>query len=102
MEPLSREQLQQVRVACRRRGVRRLELFGSASRGTFDPARSDLDFLVEFEDLPEGERADAYFGLLEDLEAVLRRPVDLIMPQAIRNEYFRRSIEADRELLYAA
>jgi uncharacterized protein len=33
---------------CRRYGVRRLELFGSAARGQFDPATSDLDFLVLF------------------------------------------------------
>ena len=36
---------------CRRFGVRRLELFGSAATDAFDPSRSDLDFLVEF--LPE-------------------------------------------------
>ena len=34
---------------CRRFGVARLELFGSAASGAFDPQRSDLDFLVEFD-----------------------------------------------------
>ncbi len=35
---------------CRRYGVARLEVFGSAGRGTdFDPDSSDVDFLVEFD-----------------------------------------------------
>ena len=34
---------------CRRHGVARLDVFGSAARGVdFDPARSDVDLLVEF------------------------------------------------------
>ena len=59
---LHREEL---RDLCRRFHVRRLEVFGSAARGDFDPARSDLDFLVEFQPLPPGAYADAVFGLKE-------------------------------------
>ena len=55
---------------CRKHSVRRLELFGSAARGDFDVATSDLDFLVEFLPLESGEHFDAYFGLLEDLESL--------------------------------
>ena len=47
---------------CRRFGVRRLDLFGSAATGRFDPTRSDLDFLVVFEEIPPTAYADAYFG----------------------------------------
>lgn len=40
---------------CDTYGVRRLEVFGSAFRGDFDPEQSDIDFLVEFsEALPLG------------------------------------------------
>ena len=60
-----------LRALCRSFGVRRLDLFGSAATGRFDPARSDLDFLVEFESMPPGGYAHAYFGLLEQLEARL-------------------------------
>jgi hypothetical protein len=93
---------EQVAEPCRRHGVLRLEAFGSAARGSLDPASSDLDFLVEFQPLGPGHRADAYFGLLEDLEALFGRPVDLVMTRAVRNRYFLQAIEADRELLYAA
>jgi predicted nucleotidyltransferase len=87
---------------CRRYRVRRLELFGSAVTDRFDPQRSDVDFLVEFEPLAEGEHADAYFGLRESLEKLLSRPVDLVMMRAIRNPYFLEAIESTRTLLYAA
>jgi uncharacterized protein len=87
---------------CRRYRVRRLELFGSAVGDTFDPDRSDVDFLVEFEPLADGEHADAYFGLKESLASLFARPVDLVMTNAIRNRYFLEAIEPTRTLLYAA
>lgn len=77
------------REACARYQVRRLELFGSAVRGAFDPQRSDLDFLVEFGPLQPGQYADTYFGLLEALQALFGRSVDLVMVRAIRNPSFR-------------
>jgi predicted nucleotidyltransferase len=83
--------------------VRRLEVFGSASTGTnFDPEKSDLDFLVEFQTLQLGEYADAYFGLLDALETLFRRHIDLVMPRAVKNRYFIESIDKNREVFYAA
>lgn len=87
---------------CRRFQVRRLELFGSASGESFDPQSSDLDFLVEFEDPPAGGYADAYFGLAESLRELFHRDVDLVVLSAVKNPYFRESIERSRTLLYAA
>lgn len=86
---------------CRQYRVRRLELFGSAATGR-DTAESDLDFLVEFEALLSGEYADTYFGLLESLERLFDRPVDLVVASAIRNPYLRRSIDENKALIYAA
>ena len=87
---------------CRRFGVRRLDLFGSAARGDFDPARSDLDFLYEFEPQPPGGYARAFFGLKESLELLFDRPVDLVSAAAIRNPYLRESIELTKAPLYEA
>ena len=87
---------------CRRYHVRRLELFGSAAGDRYDPNVSDVDFLVEFEPLADGAHADAYFGLLAELESLLARPVDLVMTRAIRNPYFLEAIEPTRTLIYAA
>lgn len=63
--------------------------------------RSDVDFLVEFQPLPPGQRAEAYFGLLEDLQALLGRSVDLVVACAIQNPYFRQAVESSREVIYA-
>jgi predicted nucleotidyltransferase len=87
---------------CERYGVAKLEVFGSAVTGAFDEATSDLDFLVEYLPLPPGKHADAYFGLLESLQALLQRPVDLVMVKAVRNPYFLQAIADSREVLYAA
>lgn len=92
----------EIEEICRRFRVRRLELFGSAAAGHDHPGESDLDFLVEFEPLPPGGYADSYFGLRESLEALSGRAVDLIVPSAIRNPYFRQSVERTKMLLYAA
>lgn len=88
-------------LLCRRHGVRRLELFGSATTDEFDPARSDLDFLVEFDALPPAKLADAYFGLKEGLEALFARPVDLVTESSLSNPYFRARVMAERQAVYA-
>lgn len=87
---------------CRRFHVRRMDLFGSASQGAFDPSRSDVDLLVEFGPSEELRALDQYFGLKEALEELLDRPVDLVVSSAVTNPYIRKGIEATRQTLYAA
>ncbi len=92
----------EVVALCRRFGVRRLDVIGSATSGEFNPERSDIDFLVQIEP-PEGtSRFDAFFGLKEALEALLGRPVDLVDPSALDNPYFAEMVENTRQELYAA
>ena len=76
---------------CRRFHVRQLDLFGSAARADFDLEHSDVDFIVEFECHTPLHPFDAYFGLKEELEALIGRRVDLVMPAAIRNPTARRA-----------
>ena len=93
----------EIAALCRRHRVLRLELFGSAARGTdFDPETSDADFLVEFEPTGRPDRLDRLMGLEEDLAEALGRKVDLVETGAIRNPYLLASIERDREPVYAA
>jgi len=63
-------------------GVRSLDLFGSGARGDSGP-RSDVDLLVEF-DSPVG--LFHFFRLQRRLEAILGRPVDLVMKDAIKRQ----------------
>ena len=85
---------------CRRFEVRRLDLFGSATTGRFDPARSDLDFLVAFKEMPAGKYAKACFGLRESLEQLFGRPIDLLTEPALVNPFLRRQIESEKRTLY--
>ena len=101
MMDLIEQHRDEVAVLCRRAGARRLDAFGSAVRGDFNPASSDLDFLVEFDDLPPAQYADAYFALKESLEALFGRPVDLITEASLENPYFRERIQAERRPVYA-
>jgi uncharacterized protein len=95
------DQLPALSQACERNHVARLELFGSAAGGRFT-AGSDLDFLVQFIPLAPADRADAYFGLLETLQDMFGRKVDLVETEAISNPYFRKTVDAARTVLYAA
>lgn len=91
----------ELRVLCRRFHVRRLDVFGSAARAAdFDPARSDLDFLVEFEPVELAAYFDVFFGLKESLETLFGRKVDLVEAGAVRNSYMKASIERSRECVY--
>lgn len=101
MEAIEQKHEQLVRL-CRQYHVQRLALFGSALRSDFDVEHSDLDFLIEFEPLPQDTYADTYFGLLEALSQLFGRPVDLVVESAIKKPYFRESVEHNKALLYAA
>lgn len=102
MNQLIEGKLNELVRLCRQFHVQRIELFGSAAGKDFDPAASDLDLLVTFQDLKLGEYAAAYFGLKEALEALFQRPVDLVVASAVKNPYFLEEIEKSRTLLYAA
>jgi uncharacterized protein len=88
---------------CRRYGVDTLEVFGSAARGIdFSPDSSDADFLVVFKRPPLKGPLEEYFGLKEELSALLGREVDLIELGAVHNPYVLGNINSSRELVYAA
>ena len=90
-----------IAALCRRYRVRSLELFGSSARGDFDPARSDIDLFYEFDSDPTS-LSDRFFGLLEDLECLFGRKVDLVSRKDLRNPYFLQVANRRRVMLYAA
>ncbi len=92
-----------IAALCRRYGVARLEVFGSAARvSDFDLSRSDADFLVTF--TPEAQNDLAVFAdFKEELEKLLDRRVDLVEREAVeasRNYIRRRAILRDAEAVY--
>jgi hypothetical protein len=101
MAPVLDPHITELRELCRRFGVAQLELFGSATTAAFDPERSDLDFLVDF-DANAADLFKRYFGLKESLEALFGRDVDLVMTGAMANPYFIEAVNKTRQLVYAA
>lgn len=89
----------EIQALCRELSVRRLDLFGSAANGAFDVNTSDVDVLVDF---GPGLDFDRYFSLKEGLEKIFGRPVDVVTLSSLTNPYFRQSVMATRELIYAA
>ena len=93
---------QEIAEVCVRHGVLRLDAFGSALRDDFRSGESDLDLLVEFGPMEPYDRVDAYFGMLEELRALLGLEIDLVMVGAVKNPYIARDIERTKRTLYAA
>ena len=103
MVPAILEHREEIADLCRRYGVIRLEVFGSAARGTdFDADRSDIDFMIDL-----GERSltlTAYLDLKDELEALFGRSVDLIERKTVeqsRNYIRRKNILGNAEVVYA-
>jgi uncharacterized protein len=84
---------------CRRFGVRKLDVFGSAATGAFDPASSDIDFVVDFADRSPGY-ARRFFAFEAALSALPDTDGDLLTERSIRNPYLRASIEETRVPVY--
>ncbi|MBI2946709.1 MAG: nucleotidyltransferase domain-containing protein [Verrucomicrobia bacterium] len=100
MIPLIEQNRDALAKLCRQFRVERLEVFGSAAKGTFQADSSDVDFLVTFADPKPGTYADRYLGLLLALEKLLQREIDLVTERSIRNPYFRKAVEATRQPIY--
>ena len=83
---------------CRRNGIRRLAVFGSALRDDFGP-RSDVDVLVEFE---AGRTPGlAFFSMQDELRRLFQRVVDLHTPASL-SRYFRDQVMSEAEDQYVA
>lgn len=103
MHQLIVEKKEEIAVICRKYDVAKLEIYGSAARGTdFDPYTSDADFLVEYNPPLLPGLSKRYFGMIRDLRTILGRKVDLLTIGSVRKKYLLEAINRDRELVYAA
>lgn len=93
--------LPEIEELCRRHGVIRLELFGSATGTDFDPDSSDFDFIAAFEDVGPGTRFGLrFFEFEEALADLFSRPIEVYSDQPMRNPYFGRSVNESRRTIY--
>jgi len=84
---------------CKQHKVKELYIFGSILTSGFNDS-SDIDFLVQFDNIDILEYADNYFDFKEKLEKLLDRDIDLLENQAIRNPIFRKVLDRDKKLVY--
>jgi uncharacterized protein len=89
-----------IAALCRRFGVARLEVFGSAATGGFEPASSDYDFIAHFAPQPGESMGRRFVGFSDALEALLERKVDLMTDRPIENPYLRAAVDASRKTVY--
>ena len=102
MIPLITQHSDDVAEICRRHHVKRLELFGSAATGDFNPDTSDIDFLVEFDESDDFSLFQTRRDLTQGLESLFNRSVDLVIFANVENPYFRTSVESTREPIFEA
>ncbi len=91
--------IDQIIKLCKLHKVTELYLFGSILTDTFND-ESDIDFLVEFSIVDIQEYFNNYMDFKEKLEALLKRPVDLVENQAVRNPIFRKVLDREKKLVY--
>ena len=84
---------------CKIYNVRKLYAFGSVLTDKYTP-ESDIDLIVDFDNIPLEDYADNYFDFKFSLQDVFERPVDLLEEKAIRNPYFRNAVNQQRQLVY--
>lgn len=99
---MSLAELKQVLAGpCSRHPVKNLKVFGSVARGE-DSAGSDLDLLVQFEEMPPAEYANHYFGLLHELQDVVGAEIDLLTPGFVTRPSLLRNIREQGITVYEA
>ncbi len=102
MIPLIQDHTDDIAEICRRHHVKRLEVFGSAAVGDFNPQTSDIDFLVDFDEAVAGRRFQTRLELTDALQTLFGRHVDLVVYKNVVNPYFRKSVDATKEPIYEA
>jgi predicted nucleotidyltransferase len=102
MNVLIQNKLNEIVDICKQHHVGALSLFGSAAKDTMRDD-SDIDLLVEFSnDIDVLEYADNYFSLLEQLQTILNRKVDLLSSKSIKNTVLKEAIDRSKINLYGA
>ncbi len=91
--------IQRIIELCQQFHVARLFAFGSVLTERFT-ASSDVDLLVEFQEMPVENYADNYLSFKEALANVLNRSIDLIEAKGIRNRVFLSNVERTKQLIY--
>ena len=89
----------EINQLCQKYNVKKLTIFGSALSEQFKES-SDIDFLLELKSAEGGIKK--YMNIKFELEKLFKRPVDLVMPKAIKNQRIKKYMHSDMKEVYAA
>ncbi len=102
MIDLIQNKLDEIVTACKNHHVDAIALFGSAAKNAMHED-SDIDLLVEFSnDINVLNYADNYFSLLDQLQEILDRKVDLVSSRSLKNPVLKEEVYQSKVDLYAA
>jgi predicted nucleotidyltransferase len=101
MHTIITEKITELKTLCQTYGVKAMYVFGSVCTGQFND-RSDIDFLISFDNMSVEQYTDNYFELYYRLQRLFGRKIDLITDKSLSNPYFIESVEASKQLIYAA
>lgn len=102
MIELIQNNLDEIIAACKEHHVQTISLFGSAAKKSLRED-SDIDLLVEFsDDIDVLDYADNYFSLLDRLQSILKRKVDLVSGKSLKNPILKEDVYRSKVELYAA
>jgi predicted nucleotidyltransferase len=91
----------EIAALCRKYGVKKLSVFGSAARGEMNP-ESDVDLMLEFDPASKTSLWD-YPAMQDDFSALFdHRKVEFASPEILRNPFRRKTILPDLKTLYEA
>jgi predicted nucleotidyltransferase len=85
---------------CQSHQVKSLYAFGSSVTNRFNFEKSDIDLLVEIDDIDPLERGEKLISLWDLLEVFFQRKVDLLTDSSIRNPFLRKNIDSTKILIY--
>jgi uncharacterized protein len=84
---------------CATHNVKYLYAFESVLTDSFN-SKSDIDLLVDFYPIQPDDYADNYFDLKFSLQEILKRPIDLLEENAIKNPFFKQAVNQKKQLVY--
>lgn len=86
--------------SCKNHKIKYLYAFGSSVTENFDEKKSDIDFVVEIDDLDPVERGEKLISLWDYFESFFNKKVDLLTDSSIKNPFLRKSIDSTKILIY--
>lgn len=92
----------EIATLCRKYNVKELYAFGSVLDESRFTNESDVDLLVDFNEIELLKYADNYFEFADSLEELFKRKVDLLTIRSLRNKYFIEAVNKEKKVVYAA